>query len=307
MIERLIDPKTLARVKDMPLIAKTVADGFLHGLQTSRQRGVGIEFSQYRSYEPGDELSHIDWKLFARSDRYFVREAERESEMTLWLLVDASGSMAQRSLQSKRSQNSAAGHWDKLDYARHLAATLAYIGQKQGDNVGLLGLSAESLCFLPPAGGERHWLRLMAQLSGLKPGQRFPGPELLQAHAGRLQQPGMVVLISDFYQPNAEINRFLGSFCHGHNEVVALQLQSADELAFDYRGLIRFKDLESDEELLVSAATVKDNYLNALNAHQQALKARLGKLGIALTSLSIDEPMDAALFGYLKQRQKVRR
>ena len=96
-MERLIDPRTLARVKHLPLIAKTVADGFLHGLQQSHQRGIGIEFSQYRAYEPGDPLSRIDWKLFARSDRYFVREAERESEICMWFVLDASASMNQAS------------------------------------------------------------------------------------------------------------------------------------------------------------------------------------------------------------------
>ncbi|MFT5164114.1 MAG: hypothetical protein ACI9FJ_002715, partial [Alteromonadaceae bacterium] len=176
MIERLIDPKTLARVKDMPLIAKTVADGFLQGLQTSQQKGVGIEFSQYRSYEPGDELNHIDWKLFARSDRYYVREAQRTSEITLWLLVDTSASM----LQGSEPTGVNGASWDKLSYAKHLAATLAYIGQRQGDSVGLLGLSSgkelslssgkelslssgKELSFLPPAGGERHWQRVMAK------------------------------------------------------------------------------------------------------------------------------------------------
>ncbi len=299
-MERLIDPKTLARVKDMPLIAKTVADGFLHGLQASRQKGVGIEFSQYRSYEPGDELSHIDWKLFARSDRYFVREAEKESEITLWLLVDASASMTQSSESD--------GAWDKLNYARHLAATLAYIGQKQGDSVGLLGLSTDELRFLPPVGGERHWQRVMAQLSPLKAGKRFPDVALIKQQLARLQQPALVVLISDFYQQNNEISDFLRQLSHSRNEVVAMQLQSADELSFPYRGAIRFKDLETDEEVLVSAdSATKGSYFNALYQHQQNLKAQLAALDISLCSLSIDQPMDAALFNFLQQRQKVSR
>lgn len=297
-MERLVDPKTLARVRDMPLIAKTVADGFLHGLQTSRQRGLGIEFSQYRSYEPGDELSHIDWKLFARSDRYFVREAERESEQTLWLLLDASASM---------SQKSTSGHWDKLDYGRHLAATLAYIGQKQGDNVGLLGLSTSELSFLPPGGGERHWQRIMAQLSGIKAGQTFPPPELLKKHLSRLQQPALVILISDFYQNNHDITGFIGQLKTSHNEVLAMQLQSRDELSFPYKGIIRFKDLESHEELLVPSRAIKDSYFNTLTEHQQKLKNQLLTLGIELNCLSIDQPMDESLFYYLRQRQKAGR
>jgi len=147
-MERFIDPKTLARVKDMPLVARSVAEGFLSGIQPSQQRGVGIEFAQYRAYEPGDEPKRIDWKLFARSDRYFVREADRESEIATWIVVDCSRSMAQRSER---------GAWDKFDYARHLAATLAYLAQRQGDLPGLLMLNTHEQLVVPPAAGERQW------------------------------------------------------------------------------------------------------------------------------------------------------
>lgn len=294
-MEQLIDPKTLARVRDMPLIAKTVADGFLHGVQTSNQKGVGIEFSQYRSYEPGDELNLIDWKLFARSDRYFVREAQRSSETTLWLLVDGSASMSQQSTD---------GRWNKLDYARHLAATLAYVAQCQGDHIGLLGLSVDEPVFLPPGDGERHWQRIMAQLLRIKAGNVFPSPDVLKRQLNRLQQPAMVVLISDFYQPGQEISDFVGKISNSANEVVALQLQSADELNFPYKGIIRFKDLESHEEVLVSGKAVKDHYFNALYQHQQQLKKQLAAMRVELTNLSIDQPMDQALFSYLKLRQR---
>ncbi len=298
-MQSLIDPKTLARVKDMPLVAKTVADGFLHGHQSSNQRGVGIEFSQYRSYEPGDQPGRIDWKLFARSDRYFIREAERQSDITVWLVVDASASMNQASELSQKEG------WNKLDYARHLAATLAYIGQKQGDSVGLLGLSTDQLSFLPPGAGERHWHRVMAQLYKLKAGSVFPNTNLLNQYTARLQRPGLVFLLSDFYQQHNEINDFLAQVSHNHNEVSALQLQSEDELAFPYKGPIRFKDLETHEEVLVSSNGVKKDYFNALDEHQQSLKAQLVSLGVDMSCINIDQPMDEVLFNYLKARHKV--
>ncbi|NQZ06193.1 MAG: DUF58 domain-containing protein [Algicola sp.] len=298
-MQRLIDPKTLARVKDMPLVAKTVADGFLHGQQSSNQRGLGIEFSQYRSYEPGDEPGRIDWKLFARSDRYFIREAERESDITVWLVVDASASMkASSELIQKEG-------WNKLDYARHLAATLAYIGQKQGDSVGLLGLSTDQLSFLPPGAGERHWHRIMAELFKLKAGNVFPNTNLLNQYTTRLQRPGLVFLLSDFYQQHNEINDFLAQVSHNHNDVTALQLQTVDELKFPYKGPIRFKDLETHEEVFVSSGGIKQDYFNALYEHQQTLKTQLAALRVDLCSINIDQPMDEVLFNYLKARQKV--
>jgi len=269
-MERFIDPRTLARVKDLPLIAKTVADGFLHGLQQSHQRGVGIEFSQYRQYEPGDPLSRIDWKLFARSDRYFVREAER------------------------------------FEYARHLLATLSYIGQKQGDHVGMLALSSERQFVFPPASGERHWHRLLQQLVRVESGRTFPQARTIKATIERLQKNSLVIIISDFYQISNELHEFITQVSAGLSEVVALQLQCDDELLFPYKGAIRFEDLESKEQVLVSASTARDTWLKSLAQHQQQLQRFLRKQRITLNTININQPMDQALYDFLISRQKVR-
>ena len=298
-MERFIDPRTLARVKDLPLIAKTVADGFLHGLQQSHQRGVGIEFSQYRQYEPGDPLSCIDWKLFARSDRYFVRDAERESEISMWFVLDASASM---SLASESHPDS----WSKFEYARHLLATLSYIGQKQGDHVGMLALSSEQQQLFPPASGERHWHRLLQQLARVESGHTFPHSRLIKATIERLQKNSLVFIISDFYQVSNELHDFITQISAGHTEVVAMQLQCTDELKFPFRGAIRFEDLETREQVLVSAGAARKTWLEALAGHQQSLERFLRRQRIKLNRINIDEPMDQALFDFLTSRQKIR-
>lgn len=181
-MQRFIDPKALARVRDLPLVARAVADGFLHGLQASEQRGVGIEFNQYRSYEPGDAPGRIDWKLYARSDRYFVREAERESEINIWLVLDCSHSMAQASAYANThaSGTRAGGSWRKFDYARHLVATLAYLAQRQGDRVGYLGLDGigpegPGSVLLPAQPGQQQWHRILRTLQGSEPAGSFGG------------------------------------------------------------------------------------------------------------------------------------
>jgi len=298
-MERFIDPRTLARVKDLPLIAKTVADGFLHGLQQSHQRGVGIEFSQYRQYEPGDPLSRIDWKLFARSDRYFVREAERESEISMWFVLDASASM-------RMASESDPGSWSKFEYARHLLATLSYIGQKQGDHVGMLALSSERQFVFPPASGERHWHRLLQQLVRVESGRTFPQARTIKATIERLQKNSLVIIISDFYQISNELHEFITQVSAGLSEVVALQLQCDDELLFPYKGAIRFEDLESKEQVLVSASTARDTWLKSLAQHQQQLQRFLRKQRITLNTININQPMDQALYDFLISRQKVR-
>jgi len=301
-MEKFIDPKTLARVKDMPLIAKTVAEGFLHGLHSSRQRGVGIEFNQYRAYEPGDELGRIDWKLFARSDRYFVREAERESEIEVWFLLDASASMQLKSENKKASQTD--DNWDKFDYAKHLVASLAYIAQKQGDSIGFLGLSCDEISFLPAANGERHWRKLLQKLTCTKSGDQFPSFELLHRHLNQLRKPSLVFVLSDFHQRQSEITEFIGKLNTLNSEVVALQLMCDDELVFDFKGAVRFKDLETEEEVLVSAGSAKEAYLQTLENYQKSINESLLQRNVGCFQINIDEPLDAALYEYLKQRQR---
>jgi uncharacterized protein (DUF58 family) len=296
-MERFIDPKTLARVRDMPLVARTVADGFLHGIQQSHQRGVGIEFSQYRAYEPGDDPGRIDWKLFARSDRYFVREAERESEIGVWLVIDASQSMAQR------SEN---GAWSKFDYARHLLAALAWIAQRQGDLTGLLSLSSTQSEILPPATGERHWHRILRQLHGLETGNRFPSLDQVHSHMSRLQAPGLIILVSDFYQSSDEIYSFVRRVSTTRNEVLALQLQCQDEIDFPWRGPIRFEDLETGETALVSGASAREAWFKELEHYQSRIRKALGQINTHLHTINIDQPMDEALFAFLDQRRKLR-
>lgn len=298
-MERFIDPLALARVKNLPLIAKTVADGFLHGLQQSHQRGIGIEFSQYRAYEPGDPLSRIDWKLFARSDRYFVREADRESEISIWFVLDASASM-------NTASESRQGAWTKFEYARHLLATLSYIGQQQGDHIGMLALSGDQQHLLPPASGERHWHRLLKQLTAIRSGSYFPDPGQIKSAIQRIQKTGLVFIISDFYQVSGELDEFIRQLSAGHTEVVAMQLQSNDELTFPYKGAIRFEDLETGEQALVSAASARDTWLDALAAYQRDLERFMQKQRVSLNRINIDEPMDKALYEFLINRQAIR-
>ncbi len=303
-METFIDPKTLARVKDLPLIAKTVAQGFLHGLQPSQQRGIGIEFSQYRSYEPGDDLSRIDWKLFGRSDRYFVREAERESETTIWLVLDVSASMTQKSQRSDLTAAQQADVWNKFDYGRHLVATLAYLALKQGDSVGFMGLSSEQLSFLPAGRGDQQWHRILQQLGTLSSGAVYPNKNLIKPHIEQLQRSGLIFFISDFYQANNEITATLKQLAHGQSEVVAMHLLCSDELNFPFKGAIRFRDLESQEEVLVAANNAKDIYQQALKQHLSQLKKRLTQLRISHNQVNIEQPLDQVLHAYLQVRAK---
>jgi len=286
----------------MPLIAKTVAEGFLHGHHQSIQRGVGIEFSQYRPYEDGDDLSRIDWKLFARSDRYYVREAERESEMSVWFVVDTSASM---SINSVGLQSEDKDSWNKLEFAKHLIAVLSYLANQQGDKFGLLSVSSEQCYHLPLGSNDKHWSSLLRKMLSLTPGEVFPSIEFIKHRVTQLQNPCMVFVISDFYQDNNEITEFMKKISIGHNEVFALQLTCDDEEDFSFSGAVRFEDAETKEQVLVAANKAKGIFEENLNAHRKALIAQLRKLDIELSTINIDQPMDQTIYDFLKSRARI--
>jgi len=310
-MQHFIDPKTLARINDLPLAAKTIAEGFLFGIQQSMQRGIGIEFSQYRAYEVGDAINRIDWKLFARSDRYYIREADRESEIDVWFLLDSSLSMKQSS-QNQQALKNHNKNWNKFEYAKYLIASLSYIAQKQGDSFGYLSLqdyptNHQEAGFLPIGNATRQWQKLLVSLAQTELGQFFPDTLILQDQLENIKKPSIIFVISDFYQKNNEILDFLAKLNTSLSEVVALQLTCEDELSFNYQGAIRFKDLETNQEKLVSAKNIKKNYLQEYNAYQQKLQKQLTDKGISLQRLNIDEPLDEALFNYLRLRNRVAR
>ncbi|MCJ8321704.1 MAG: DUF58 domain-containing protein, partial [Colwellia sp.] len=254
---------------------------------------------QYRVYEPGDDLSKVDWKLFARSDKYFVREAERESDINTWLLLDTSTSMLQ---QTHAATNK--GEWNKLEYAKCLLSTIAYLAQKQGDSVGLLGLSNENNTYLPALSGERHWQRILLALARLKAHETFPNIDKVINQLGSIRKNGVIFFVSDFHQQNSEIIDLICQLASPRTEVVAIQLTCEDEETFPYKGAVRFEDLETKEEILVSAEQVKENYLTNKANVQSSLIADLSKNKVSHFLANIDQPLDQVLFDFLRIRNR---
>ena len=311
---QFIDPKTLSRIKDLPLVAKTLAHGFLQGAHNSIQRGVGIEFSQYRVYEPGDDLSKVDWKLFARSDRYFVREAERESDINVWLILDTSASMLQYSQDNQKNKPKESTGLNKFQYGRILAATLSYLSNKQGDSVGLFGASTQKPVFLPAFGGDKHHQKILINLAQMTPGGHFPSIDTLRSQLHQMQKSGIVIVISDFYQHDAnthhesDVNDLMKLACQcvtPRTEVIAVQLESADEIHFPFKGALRLQDLETEEELLVSAKDIKGSYLKARNSFVEQLKQKFSQQRVQHWQVNIDQPLDETLHKIMKARQRV--
>jgi uncharacterized protein (DUF58 family) len=294
----LVDLRAFARIKDLPLLAKTLAHGVLLGLHGSMARGTGIEFSQFRAYEPGDAPGKIDWKLFARSDKYFIREAERESNINVWLVLDSSASMLQAASQTDAH--------DKLDYARTLLATLGYLAQQQSDAVGLLNLSSTRLDYLPALSGAQHWRRTLIKLAQIQGGGQFPELGHIEHYLAKLQDNAIVIVVSDFYQHNQEISDFMQRLNPAKTDIIAVQLESDEERDFPFQGQIRFFDIEKKQPIQVQAEEVKTRYLDARQHFNQQLETALKQAQIAHFLANIDRPMTETLWRFLRTRHTKR-
>ncbi len=292
-----LQPRALARIRDLRLLARLVVEGSLHGLHRSRQLGAGMEFNQYRQYEPGDDPRQIDWRLYARSDKVFVRQSERESHVAVWLVVDTSASMQQSSADID--------DWTRLDYARAVAASLAWLAQQQGDGFGLIGLNDQGPQFLPLGTDDQHLDRLLLSLQRLDALGEWPGAGQLDTVWQQMQSPGLVVLISDFFQKDREIEALIAKLQAGGKEVLTLQLLTRDEREFPHSGNIEFIDRETGQVVQAQAQAVRDDYLAAFEQAQTTLERRLAGMGVDHVNASIEQPLDHVLWEFLQARARV--
>lgn len=285
----LVPPELRARLRGLRLVARSAAGEGL-GQHTSRSRGAGLEFAQYRGYEPGDELRRIDWKLYARSDRYFVREAERDSPLVAWAVVDASASMRQR--------DAARPEYSKLDAARTLAACVFELALRQGDRFGLLALGGAAPCFVPASGGPRQRDRCALELTRLASAAGGVEAAVLRPLWERIQPPAVVVLLSDFFDD--ALSALALRLAAARREVLTVQLLTAEERDFPFRGGHRFVDPESGVERRVEAGAVRKDYLERFGVARADLARRFAAAGIRHVEHVLDRPLDEplrALFG----------
>jgi uncharacterized protein (DUF58 family) len=290
----LIDPSALAGIQDLELAGRLIAEGYLSGLHPGARLGHGIEFAQYRSWEPGEESRFIDWRLFARTEKMFVRQSELDTDFRLWLLLDYSASMQQKSVD---------GALSKFEYARFLAAGLGYLAQHQNDQLGLIGLGSDSRVFLPAESGRDQWYRLLTELERMSPVGQIEPSGHLPANLLDATEGSLVIAISDFYQLDSEWVNLLQKLTVGNREVIAVCLECQDELQFEFAGSRRFVDPESRASVSSQSDLVRESYLEARESFLQDIKTRLAGSGIEFVRFNVDQPMDRALRDYLRRRQ----
>lgn len=294
-MSKLLDPKVLMAIKDLSIAAKTTIDGFMNGINRSTIKGQGMEFSQYRSYQPGDDLRSLDWKMFARSDRYYIRESEIETSISVRFVVDASASMDHMD-----------GAFKKIDYARYLAASLAYLTNLQGDLIGLYVLNNASIFSMTPKMDYQHLSRLYFQLEQIKPQGTFTKEIHYKEVFAGSRKKELLVFISDLYQSKDEILRFLDAVNTLKHEVIVFHLMAANELSLDFKGYSTFEDLETGQSIQIDQDKARVSYTKNLQVYLEQVRISMLDRGIYYRMLRTDVSLDTALRDFLNQRNKLK-
>ena len=289
-----LDPAVLARLGTLELKARTIVEGFLSGLHRSPFKGFSVEFAEYRQYIPGDALSTIDWKVYARSDRYVIKKLEEETNLDCHLLLDVSGSMGYGSHHGLT----------KFQYGAILAASLGYLMNRQRDAVGLTAFDENIVSMMPASSRPGHLRALLVTLDRLKTEHRTNVAKPLHQLANTLTKRGMVVLISDLLDDPAEIIRGLKHFQFRGIDVIVFHVLDHDEIEFPFERATRFQDLETNEEVMAVPGAVRGHYLKGIGSLIEQYRRELGATGIDYQLLDTNRPLEVALAAYLSTRAK---
>lgn len=286
----LLDPAVVLQVKDLSFVARSVVDGFVAGQHKSRHRGASVDFAEHRPYSAGDDIRRIDWRLFARTDRYFVKQFEADSNASFLIALDVSGSMR---FGSKGIT--------KLDYARGLAACLAYLASSQKDRVGLMMFDSEIREFIPPRGGRLDAIlrSLDAIPSALGAGPLAP-PLGRAAEASR--RAGVVVLLSDLYEEPEAAVAAIRALQYRGSEVVVLHILDPAERSFPFEDISTFEDLETGELVPADPERIRSEYRVLVEKHIEALREKLGRDRVQYVLMDTSTPLEIALRHFLRDR-----
>jgi uncharacterized protein (DUF58 family) len=283
----------IAHTKDLDLVIRHVLAGLGHGIHAGRERGAGVEFSEYRAYAPGDEWRRVDWKLLARADRYYVREAERDSHVAVWLVFDASASMAEPS----RSVEGL----DKLSYARAVLGCIAAIAQRQGDAFGLVVLQDGRAQFTPASRGPRQLQRVLAQLAKAEARGALPDADTMRASLHFAQAPSAVFAAGDLLDWPSALSESLVRLRHMHHDVRLLCVQTQAECDASFDSAPAYRDPEQPSGVFGFGPGVREIYERNRDEHFKAVAAQCRKHDIPLTSARIEQPPGEVVRAWLRQ------
>lgn len=288
-----LDPSVLTGLANLELRAKVVVEGFLSGLHKSPHRGFSVEFNDYRQYQRGDDMRHVDWKLYARSDKMYIKQYEDETNVRCVILLDTSASMDYSS-----------GSMSKLNYGVTLASALAYFVMRQRDAVGLITFDDEVRNFIPPRCRQPHLMRILRTLSTVKSGSQTNVVKPLTDLAVTLTKKSMVILITDMLDDEERIVGTLKNLRAMGHDVLTFQIMDSDELTFPFNEASEFIDMENNETYITSPAAIREAYLENLNEFLDFCRKQCQSSGVDYCLLNTAEPLDEALSAYMTKRAK---
>jgi uncharacterized protein (DUF58 family) len=289
-----LDPVFLSKLANMELVARCAVEGFFAGLHPSPFQGFSVEYSDHRQYHPGDEVKFVDWKVYARSDRLYIKRFQQETNTTVYLLLDASRSMAFHGGHSVR----------KIDYACFLAAALGYLMLQQCDSTGLILFGEKIRAQIPPASKRTHLHALLQMLEHVEPAGRTDLAAVLHALAEMSKRRGLIILISDLLDDQSDILKGLAHLKFLKHDVIVYHIMDPQEIHLDYEGLIQFEDLESKDKIRTFPQSIRGEYQRQVAAFLQDVKKTLRNANMDYCLLDTSEPLDRALIAYLARRRR---
>lgn len=286
-----LDPNVLASLDNLELRARVVVEGFLAGMHKSPKRGFSVEFNDYRNYYQGDDMRHVDWKLYARSEKFYIKQYEDETNLRCFIALDTSASMDYSS-----------GGISKLEYGRTLASALAYFIMRQRDAVGLITFDDEVREFIPAKCRQPHLIRILRSLSHLESGTHTDVVKPLSDLAAHLHKKSLVILITDMLDDESRVISALQNLRSMGNDVITFQIMDNAELNFPFNEPSEFIDLESNESFITSPAAIRDAYLKNLNEFLDYCRKKCQTSGVDYCLLNTKDPLDEALSSYISKR-----
>jgi uncharacterized protein (DUF58 family) len=291
---KYLHPEVAAKLGNMSLRARLVVEGYIIGLHKSPYHGFSVEFAEHRAYGPGDEIRHIDWKLYGKTDRYYVKQYEEETNLRSYLIMDISKSMTYHSKNIS-----------KLEYASYLTAALSYLMLHQKDGIGLILFDKKIQSFIPPRSTSSHLNTIFSQLDQINPGEDTQLGNVLHEMADRIKKRGLVILISDLFDDFDAIIGGLKHFRYNKQEVIVFHIIDRKELKFDFNDRTRFKDMETGELITTEPWQIRKVYQKAVQAYQDTFRLRCREQKIDYVPLFTDNNLDLALNEYLKKRKRL--
>jgi uncharacterized protein (DUF58 family) len=291
---QFLKPEVISRLKSMEMKARLVVEGFITGLHKSPYHGFSVEFAEHRQYMPGDPIRNIDWKVFAKSDRYFVKEFEEETNLKSYILLDASASMSYTSAKIT-----------KFEYASQLAAALMFLMLKQRDAVGLVAFDETIRTYIPPKSASVHLHALLSTLAGVTPSARTHAGTALHEMAERIKRRGLIILLSDLWEDPSSVLTGLKHFRHRKHEVIVFHILDPTERDFTFPEEALFKDMETGEEISTLPWQIRSEYQRTMGAHVDRYKRECRQSFVDYVPVDTSVPYDYALFSYLAKRARL--